>query len=612
MCGIAGWIDWESSACGQHGVLHRMAETLACRGPDGAGTWLFGSAALAHRRLVVIDPEGGSQPMVRALGNRGTYVITYNGEVYNAPELRAELQGAGWEPHTHSDTELLLLAYIAWGPSFLTRVNGIFALAIWHTKERQLLLARDPLGVKPLFYARRGSVLVFGSELKALLAHPRVEAAVDAEGLAEVLVLGPGRTPGHGVFRGVQELRPGCYLLARDGDVRTVRYWSLVSRPHTDDLPATVARVRHLVADAVRRQLVSDVPLCALLSGGLDSSAVTAVAAEERGPGQLTTYAVSFRDMERDFRADAYQTSLDAPYARKVADALATRHREVVLDTPSLVEHLLTSLRARDLPGMADVDTSLYLFSREIRREATVALSGEAADEVFGGYRWFFERPEQSPRTYPWLRRLPERVALLSPEVRRHIRPLQYAEARYEEALAEVPRLEGEPREEARQRELFYLNLTRFLPTLLDRMDRMSMAAGLEVRVPFCDPRLVQYVWNVPWSMKTVDGVPKGLLRRAVAGWIPEEVRLRAKSPYPSTHHPGYEEACRRWLRSLLHDPSSPLLPLVDREALLDLLSRPAGRTGLPWYGQLMDLPQLWAFWIQVDAWLREYRIRLV
>ncbi|WP_027718864.1 asparagine synthase (glutamine-hydrolyzing) [Desulfovirgula thermocuniculi] len=611
MCGITGWVDWEEDLTRQKHILENMTATLACRGPDAAGMWLSPRAAIGHRRLVVVDPAGGGQPMIRRRGGH-CFVLTYNGELYNTPELREELAARGYRFYGHSDTEALLLAYMEWGRECVERLNGIFAFAVWDEATQTLFMARDRLGVKPLFYALRGRGLIFGSELKALLAHPAVKPEVDAEGLAEIFIMGPGRTPGHGVFYGVKELRPGHCLVFSPQGLRVYRYWSLQSLPHQDDLPTTAAKVRWLLEDAVRRQLVADVPVCTLLSGGVDSSAITAVAARafrEKGSGILRTFSVDYLENERYFQANPFETGNDTPWVEMVAEFLGTDHRRVVLDPSRLAETLGEAMRARDLPGMADIDSSLLLFCREVKKEATVALSGECADEIFGGYPWFFRREVFEAQTFPWAPDVGPRTRLLSRELVELVRPEEYVSRRYLETLAEVPRLPGESPYASRMRELLYLTMQWFMATLLDRKDRMSMACGLEVRVPFCDHRLVEYAWNIPWEMKRHGGMEKGILRLALEGLLPGEVLSRKKSPYPKTHHPAYLEAVRRLVLEVLDDPSSPLAPFIDRQAVRRFALEEATGMDRPWYGQLMRGPQLLAYLYQVDLWFREYGV---
>ncbi|MHB8158449.1 MAG: asparagine synthase (glutamine-hydrolyzing), partial [Desulfocucumaceae bacterium] len=548
MCGITGWIDWQKDLTLECSVLETMVGTLAPRGPDASSIWLSPRAALGHRRLVVVDPAGGGQPMTRQRGDR-KYTITYNGELYNTAELRRELEVRGHNFVTrNSDTETLLLSYIEWGPDCVYRFNGIFAFAIWDEAVQSLFMARDRLGVKPLFYTHRGSAFIFGSELKSLLAHPEVPPEVDTQGLAEIFIMGPSRTPGQGIFRGIYELRPGQCLQHRPEGTAKKYYWKLESHPHGENLEESTARIQSLLSDTIERQLVADVPVCSFLSGGLDSSAIVAYSSRafsRAGLGPLHTYSVDYAGNDQHFRPSQYQPNSDTPWVSRVSKHFDTVHHNIVISTEDLIDALKMAVLANDLPGMADVDSSLYLFCREIKKDATVALSGESADEVFGGYPWFYNEDSLSGDTFPWVRMVRERASLLEPGLAEAIRPEDYVANRYREALEEVPRLPGESPRDARIREMFYLNITRFMPTLLDRKDRMSMAVGLEVRVPFCDHRLVEYAWNIPWWMKSYGLREKGILRRALEGILPGDVLERRKSPYPKTHNPLYLETVR-------------------------------------------------------------------
>ncbi|MDK2902689.1 MAG: hypothetical protein PWQ93_608 [Clostridiales bacterium] len=614
MCGITGWIDWEINLTQQRQVIEDMTATLTHRGPDDQGIWLSLHAALGHRRLIVVDPEGGGQPMVRRY-NGHTYIIVYNGELYNTDEIRQELKCLGYSFQSRSDTEVLLISFIAWGPSCLQHFNGIFAFAVWDDTAQKLFMARDRLGVKPLFYAQIGHGILFGSEIKAILAHPDIKPEVDAEGLAEVLVIGPARTPGHGIFRHINELRPGYYMNYDRSGMEIRQYWELDSHHHSDDINTTADTIRWLVKDAAERQLVSDVPVCTLLSGGLDSSALTAFAAaafQRQGRDPLHTYSVDYVDNQRYFQRNAFQPSSDADWVPVISDFLDTRHHSVLIDTPELVEALKDAVHARDIPGMADVDSSLYLFCREIKKGATVALSGECADEVFGGYPWFYREDALNANTFPWSIKIRERCAILSPDVSERLKPEEYLAYRYEQALKEVPRLPGEAPKDARMREMFYLNLTRWMPVLLDRKDRMSMATGLEVRVPFCDHRIVEYVWNIPWDIKYYNQREKGILRYALTDLLPEDILWRKKSPYPKSHNPAYLESVRRWVLDILSDHSSPLLPLINIDTVRSIAQSNMDTLDLPWFGQLMTGPQLLAYLAQINTWLSDYHVTIV
>ncbi len=613
MCGIAGWVDWQRDLRNERdmAVIERMTEALTPRGPDDQGIWAAEHTLLGHRRLIVLDPLGGIQPMIKVHHDQ-TYVIVYNGEIYNYRELRSKLKALGHDFVTaNSDTEVLLHAYLEWGIDCVHYLNGIFAFAIWDELRQHLLLVRDRLGVKPLFYRAAPNSLLFASELKSLLAHPEVPAQVDGEGLAEILVLGPARTPGYGIFKGIREVLPGhCLLFDRNG-IRTWPYWRLQSQPHLDDADTTAEKLRELLEDIAVRQLQSDVPIGTLLSGGLDSSILTALAARAVKGSPLSTFSVDYRDSSRYFVANQFETNPDGPWIQTVSKYLGTDHHSIVLDNHDLPDALPHAMQAADIPGMTDIDASLLLFCREIKKKVTVALSGECADEVFGGYPWFHNPAAASEKGFPWVRMVEQRSAFLSPEINKLIKPIEYALDRYHQARAEVPRLPGENAAEAQVREVFYLNITRFMPTLLDRKDRMSMACGLEVRVPYSDHRLVEYVWNIPWSLKNYGGLPKGILRYAAKGLLPDEVLMRQKSPYPKTHHPIYREIIKAQLEQVLNNPDSPLLNLVQPEKLLEMLRSNRLLMDKPWFGQLMGDTQYMAYLLQVNRWLEHYKVEL-
>ncbi|MEY9844487.1 asparagine synthase (glutamine-hydrolyzing) [Streptacidiphilus sp. MAP5-3] len=615
MCGITGWVSYDRDLTNEHATLAAMNATMNDRGPDAGGVWLDTHAALGHRRLAVIDLEGGAQPMTVTHDGRTLLATTYSGEIYNYRELRAELAARGHAFTTVSDTEVALHAYLEWGESFTERLNGMYAFALWDPRSEELLLVRDRMGIKPLYYYPTPDGVLFGSEPKAILAHPLARAVVDAEGLAELLTV--VKTPGHAVYRGMRELRPGHTLRVRRGGLTERRYWALTAQEHADDVDTTVHHVRELLDDIVARQLIADVPLCTLLSGGLDSSAITALAAKalrENGNGPIRSFAVDFVGQTENFRPDAMRATPDGPYAHALAEHVAADHRDIVLDTATLThrDHRDAVLLARDLPiGMGEGDTSLYLLFKAIREQTTVALSGESADEIFGGYAWFHDPEAVAADTFPWLWAIqrgfaaqPTRLsrdALLAPGLLGKVDIPGYQQARYQEALAEVPRLAGETGLERRMREISYLHLTRFVQFLLDRKDRASMATGLEVRVPFCDHRLVEYVFNAPWAMKTFDGREKSLLRAATRDVLPDVVAERVKSPYPSTQDPSYAEVLRDDLRDVLADRNAPVRDLLDLGAVSDAVATAPGP----------DLRNSAEVVLAMDTWLRNYDVTL-
>lgn len=605
MCGIAGWVDWERDMTQTGSVLQDMTNTMALRGPDDEGIWYSQRAALGHRRLAIIDIEGGRQPMIAECSN-GRRVLTYSGEIYNFEDLRGDLEAKRHRFRTRSDTEVVLRSFLEWGPECVTRFNGMFAFAIWDESTEELVLARDRLGVKPLYYVEYEGGVLFGSEIKVLLANPLVPAEVGPEGLAELMCL--NSTPGHAVFRGIKALRPGHIARFSRAGCRETTYWHLTGEAHADDAAATVCRVRELLEDIVERQLVSDVAIGSLLSGGLDSSTLSALASQQlagKGLGPLSTYAVDFRGSERHFQPSDFRYDLDKPFARKMAEHIGAQHGELVLDGDTLLDARRETLLARDLPGWGDVNASLYLLFKNVRKDCKVVLSGEAADEVFGGYAWFHREDMLKAPRFPWAVS-DELLSMLSPQFHAEVRPKEYMAERYAQAMAEVPTVDGEQTDEVRVREMFYLNLTRFVPVLLDNKDRLSMRAGLEVRVPFCDYRLVEYVWNVPWLIKCLGGRAKGLLREAAKDLLPAEVYSRRKTGFPVATDPMYELAIREQLADEVSSSTSPLGSLVAPERVHALLN--TARSGPGLWRSVDVFSQL----LQLADWLRTYRIRLL
>ena len=609
MCGIGGFVDYERDARRGGPILHGMKRTLTPRGPDAEGTYFDEDAALVHRRLIVIDPEGGKQPMHSP--NRNTIII-YNGELYNTPELRTELMSRGHEFVGHSDTEVLLHAYLEWKTDAFSRLNGIFAFAIWEKRERRLTLCRDRLGVKPLFFAPIRNGLTFGSTIDTVLCHPEIEPALDEDGLRTLLLLGPARPPESGVFRQIKSLLPGHFAVLTPENFTDHVYWQLEAHEHEDDLPTTIERTHTLICDAARRQLVSDVPLACFLSGGLDSSILSMLAAKDyaaRGE-TLHTWSVDYRDNDKYFTKSIFQPNSDDSYIDQMVNFLGTHHHRVVLEPEALCAALLPATDARALPGMADVDSSLLLFCAAVKRGGTtVCLSGECADELFGGYPWYHREEILFEDTFPWSRSVGLRLGLLTPDAVRNGE--EFVRQHYRDTCDRAPKLSSDDKKAARMREMFVLNLDWFMATLLDRKDRMSMYSGLEVRVPFCDHRIVEYAYNMPWDFKSLEGREKGIVRRAFADELPKEIVYRKKSPYPKTFHPVYTRLCADYVRRIFEDNTSVAATLFDRNAVQKLMQRPESLAE-PWFGQLMRTPQIFAYIIQLDRWFRHYHVKIV
>ena len=606
VCAIAGILN----GLIREKILEQMLATMARRGPDGQGIEQGDGWALLHARLAIVDPEGGKQPMCLSwAGER--YTLVYNGELYNTEELRRELKSLGHSFLGHSDTEVVLHSFAQWGECCLDRFNGIFAFAVYLEREKRLFLARDRIGVKPLFYTVWDETLIFASEIKTILCHPAVKPQLDAMGAAELVMMGPGRLPGSGVFHGIREVEPGCCGWFEAGKLRLRRYWKLTDREHIHSFKETSEIVRELVLDAIRRQMVADVPIGTFLSGGLDSSIISAVcSAELRNCGEiLKTFSVDYENNDKFFVPGKFQPDSDGAYIRIMEEFINSEHYRTELTADDLAAELENATIARDLPGMADVDFSLLAFCRHIRPHVKMALSGECADEIFGGYPWYRDPEIREQEGFPWAQNTQFREYLLHPDIREKVNGRELVMDAYTDTCRQSDVLPGISRQERRIRELVNLNFRHFMQTLLDRKDRMSMYCGLEVRVPFCDYRIAEYLYSVPWEFKDWRGKEKGLLRHAVGDILPKQVLWRKKSPYPKTFDPRYGQMMKNRIKALLEERDAPLFSLVNREAVESLL---ASEPVWPWYGQLMRLPQTCAWLLQLEFWLRWYKVETI
>ncbi|KAA2253599.1 asparagine synthase (glutamine-hydrolyzing) [Solihabitans fulvus] len=586
MCGITGWVSFDRDLATERPMLDAMTETMSCRGPDAEGVWIERHAALGHRRLAVIDIEGGKQPMTVTTPD-GNLAMTYSGEAYNFTELRDELRRRGHQFRTDSDTEVVLHGYLEWGAAVAEHLNGMYAFAVWDGRVEKLVMIRDRMGVKPFYYYPTADGVLFGSEPKAILANPLAERVVDLTGLRELIAF--TKAPGNAVWSGMREVVPGTVVTVDRNGVREHTYWRLETTRHTDDTDTTVGHVRELLDDIVRRQLIADVPRCVLLSGGLDSSAITGLASGQLAAQgeKVRSFAVDFTGQTENFVPDDLRPTPDGPYVHDVAAHASTEHTDIVLDHTTLSDPDIRRkvIAARDLPaGLGDMDASLYLLFKAIRERSTVALSGESADEIFGGYKWFHEPHVQQADMFPWIAAFAAARApgqqpgeMFTTDLMAGLDLGDYLNDGYRTAVAEVEPLDGDTEHERRMRVISYLHLTRFVRVLLDRKDRMSMAVGLEVRVPFCDHRLVEYVYNTPWSMKTFDGREKSLLRAATRNVLPQSVAERVKSPYPSTQEPQYAADLQLQAKELLTDRDHAVFGLVDRTWLTEMVQRDPG-----------------------------------
>lgn len=580
MCGVDGEFVFNGNLSTEQPVA-TMNDTLSHRGPDDAGLWASDHAILGHRRLAVIDPEHGHQPMELNTAV-GKVAITYNGETYNAGELRRELRARGHTFQTSTDTEVVLNGYQQWGTGVFEKIRGMFGVAIWDDRKQELIMARDPVGVKPLYYYKTPDGVVFASEPKALLTHPQIKPIVGLAGWQEMF--GASKNPGNSIWSGVQEVKPGSIVTVNGNGIKEHHYWRLQSHEHEDNFEETVARVRGHMERIVHEQLVADVPIGTLLSGGIDSSSITAFAARERAAfsQSIATYALDFIGREQRLNsADLRQTGYDTPFAQEVANMWNTNHTVVELDSLQLAAVGLREriVRARDAPGgFGDHDVSHLLLFEKIGELCTVALSGENADELFGGYRLFTDQAVLDGNDWSWKLYDPEGhsgvLTIFNAGFLDALDLDTYNADTYATAVSEVEPLPGESVLDHRRRQINYLETTRHIGRLLEYTDLLSMATGLEVRVPFCDHKLMEYVYNVPWNMKAPNGRVKGLLKDAVQDLLPASVLERPKSAYPFTPNPAYLQEIQLQGRELASQKHI-VFDIINRKELLKAATKP-------------------------------------
>lgn len=597
MCGFVGWYNDKENIKKYKKMIKKMNKSLKHRGPDDHQYDISDHLLLGHNRLSIIDLKNGVQPM-----KYKNYTIVYNGEIYNTNEIKKILIEKGYTFTTTSDTEVLLKGYICFKEKILNMIEGIYAFAIYNQEE--LFLARDRLGVKPLFYSHMGNDFLFASEIKAILKSKIVKPIITKDSLSQLLSLGPSRVPGSGIFKDIYELRPAHYLTYKDGQINIQRYWNVASKEFNDTFEESVIKTRELLTDSIKRQMVSDVPIACFLSGGLDSSIITAVVSKNYDD-VLKTFSIDYEDNNKYFKGNAFQISEDKSFIDIMRKTFSTNHYFEIISQRKLAKLLKKSVVARDYPGMADIDSSLYWFSKQIKKEVKVALSGECADEIFGGYPWFYNEKIRKRDNFPWIDSLDERNNLLKEELKDKLKLKDYVSKTYEDIIKEIPEDSDE------FKKLFYINMIMFMPTLLERKDRMTMMASLEARVPFADTKLIEYLWNVPWEYKFYHNKEKGLLREAFKDILPNEIFDRKKNPYPKTHHPKYTKIVSKMLRKRLKRKNNVIYKIFDKDKIRKLIETNGSSFKTPWFGQLMTGPQLLAYLYQFDVWADKYKIIL-
>jgi asparagine synthase (glutamine-hydrolysing) len=607
MAGIAGVVSVRKNVLEERDSVGKMVDKIRTRGKEGVKFSAGEHAIIGVSNFYKMAGEQSLMPLSYFVGEN-EYILAFDGEIFNKDAIKSELESRGVKIETGAAPEILLKSFVEWGPGCLEKLNGVFAFVVWDKKRSELFMARDRFGIKPLYYTIFDDTLIFASEIKALLAHEAVRPVLDADGITEVVVLGPAHTPGSGIFKNIYEMLPAHFaFFGRDG-FSARKYWSLENKEHADSLDDTIEKVRELTFGAINRQLEADEDLCCFLSGGVDSSTIVALAAQKFP--KLRTYSLEYEGNDEFFRPTEYQPDSDEFYIQKMVDEFSTDHEIVRISNRELLDLLADATIARDAPGMGDVDSSLHYICGEVAKDFHIAMSGECGDEVFGGYPWFFRDEDLKRKMFPWAKNIGFRKSLLAPNLAGEIDAEKILTNKYEASVRAVPRADFDADDEYARRQFAAINFEWFMYTLGERSERIGMDNTLFIRMPYCDHTLVEYVWNIPWEFKAYDGREKGLLRKAAETILPHEVAWRKKSPFPKTHNPEFERLARERALSIISDPSSSVSKLINPAFVRETAAAKSDYRK-PWFGQLMATPQLFAYVIQLDAWLRHYDVKI-
>ena len=612
MCDFIGFINLEKNIDNKKNTLEKMNSVIPNSNNLNKGYYIDKDIALCNTDTFQNSSET-HQPRIETF-SFGNYVIVLNGQIYNISKLKAILIENNFNISSDSSSEIILKSYIYYGKKVVNHLNGSFSFAIWDTNKKELFISRDHFGLKPFYYTILDKTFIFSTQLKCLLEYPGFEKILDAQCINELIGIGPAHTPGLTVFKNVFELKPAHLGIFNSSGLHLENYWKLESKEHTDSLGQTCDYLKFLLQDSISNQLQSDKKICTFLSGGLDSSIISKFVSDyfkKENLEPLNTYSVNYVDNDKNFVKSDFQPNSDDYYIELMNKVLYSNHHNIFIDTPELVDSLYLAMEARDMPGMADIDSSLLLFCKNVVPNSAIALTGECADEIFGGYPWFFRKDALESNTFPWSISIDERQNLLNPSISNRINLKDYIDFRYNESLSNVDILESDSFETAKKRKISYLTLNWFMQTLLERSERMAKYSGFEIRVPFCDYRLAQYVWNIPWEWKALKGREKGLLRFICRDFLPVEIIDRKKSPYPKTHNPTYSRKVKELLNSILKDKNAPIRELLNIDYIDDILKSDGKIITRPWFGQLMVGPQLIAYICQINMWLEKYQPKI-
>lgn len=608
--GICGYINCDEKIRNDKDILN-MTKSINKRSHDDINIFIHNNVAFGHTNNTIVNLLECKEPLTLEY-NLNKWTITYNGTIYNSGEIKKELTSLGFSFKTNSDAEIILISYIAYKEKCLDKLNGVFSFAIYSENENMLFIARDRLGIKPLFYTITNNTFIFASEIKGILNHPKVKAKVGQREIMELIGLGPAHTPGNTYFKDIHELKAGHFATYEGINFNTYCYWDLKTETSEDDVYTAISKCKELVTNSLKNQLVSSVPVCTMLSGGLDSSILTALAKKETS--KLSTFSIDFVDNDVSFVSNSYQPTQDSEFVKIMSEYLNTNHKTIYFKNEELFSLLKDAMIARDMPGMADVDTSIYAFCKAISDNGfKVCLSGECSDEIFGGYPWYYREKLVNYPSFPWALSEDIRNNIVKENICESYDIKEYIKESYDNTLKNVE-LNSNNELENKFRKTNYLTIKWFMNTLVERADRAATSSGLDVRVPFADYKIFEYLYNVPARYKlglvhNNEPVEKYLLRKAFEGDLPREVVYRKKSPFPKTYSKDYLNLVENEIRNILDDKTSPIHTIVNTNYLQDILNAHGDILKENWFGQLMTYPQTLSYFIQVNMWLKEYTI---
>ncbi len=593
-------------------TIHSMSQALIHRGPDEQSFFYFPQGAFNQNFLLAgYIPNTFRHEMqpVTLHYKDNSYTLLFDGFISNPEEIAMDLEVHQFHTEKISLEELLLFSFLQHGTDFIKYLRGAFALAVFDQNQKTLYLFRDALGLRPLFYCHKANTLIFASEIKGIFQYPGIEPTLTLEGLTELLALGPARKPGSGIFDGIFEVKPGHFLTFGKDIFLEEAYHHFEIKEHKDSYEDTMDNITYLLNQSFDSLKTSVIPASCLLSGGLDSSIVTSKLAKTQS-ATLATYSLEFDNSRQFFKANAFQPSLDAPYVEEMVTYLGTKHTVYNCNNKNQFDYLKKSVAAHDLPAMADVDSSYMYFCEKVGAQHKIIFTGECADEIFCGYPWYHNHQDISA-TFPWTKDITPRLCFLNDEIVSRLSIEKCVQKAYQDTCREIEHDEKFTSNESLHRQTFYLTIRYFMQTLINRGDRAAAINSMDARMPFAHQELTEYLFNVPFTMQAKNDERKHLLREYAKPLLPEEIRLRKKSPYPKTYDPGYEAMVNNEFLNELRKADCPLHAIIDKEKA-ENFCRQVKDLGRPWYGQLMAGPQLVAYYLQILYWMELYHIKLL